>query len=229
VDSGAAARAPSRPVAWFGRLYLWACHRLYNEFAWSYDAASWLVSAGHWTEWRRLALDYVDGSRVLELGFGTGELLLEMARRGQVGYGLDLSPAMQEITTGKLRRHAAEARRVRGLAQRLPFADGSFDSLVSTFPAEYIGDPATLRECARVLRGRAPGQSSGGRMVVVGLAIVVKNTTLRRLAPIFYGAPDASHFRRWTEALAAAGLRAHVLEHDAGGVMLPILIADKMS
>ena len=32
---------------WIGRLYLWACHRLYNEFAWAYDWVSWLVSLGH--------------------------------------------------------------------------------------------------------------------------------------------------------------------------------------
>ena len=35
------------------RLYLWACHRLYNEFAWTYDSVSWLVSLGHWWGWRK--------------------------------------------------------------------------------------------------------------------------------------------------------------------------------
>jgi ubiquinone/menaquinone biosynthesis C-methylase UbiE len=229
VDAGAARRGSSRPVHWFGRLYLWACHRLYNEFAWSYDAASWLVSAGHWAEWRRLALDYVDGSQVLEIGFGTGELLVEMARRGLTVYGLELSPAMQRITAGKLLRQRSGAPRVRGLAQRLPFADGSFDSLVSTFPAEYIGDPASLRECARVLRGPAPDGRSGGRLVVVGLSVIVKNPWLRRLAPVFYGAPDEGHFHRWTAAMLQAGLRAQVLNHDAGGVTLPILVAEKMT
>jgi ubiquinone/menaquinone biosynthesis C-methylase UbiE len=229
VDAGAARRGSSRPVHWFGRLYLWACRRLYNEFAWSYDAASGLVSVGHWAEWRRLALDYVEGSQVLEIGFGTGELLVEMARRGLTGYGLELSPAMQRITAGKLRRRRAEAPRVRGLAQRLPFADGSFDSLVSTFPAEYIGDPASLWECARVLRGPAPGRRSGGRLVVVGLGVIVKNPWLRRLTPIFYGAPDDGHFRRWAEALLQVGLRAQVLDRDLGGVTLPILVAEKMA
>ena len=228
MDAGTHRRRPSRPVRWFGRLYLWACYRLYNELAWSYDAASWLVSAGHWAEWRRMALDYVNGNQVLELGFGTGELLLEMARRGLTGYGLELSPAMQRITAGKLRRRCIEARRVRGLAQRLPFADASFDTLVSTFPAEYIADPASLRECARVLRGPAPGRR-GGRLVVLGVSVIVKNTWLSRLTPLFYGAPDEGHFRRWREALLQAGLQAQVIDRDAGDVTLPVLIAEKLA
>jgi ubiquinone/menaquinone biosynthesis C-methylase UbiE len=65
-------------MTWFARLYLWATHRLYDEFAWAYDLASWLVSLGRWSGWRRRALDHVVGQRVLEVGFGTGGLLLEL-------------------------------------------------------------------------------------------------------------------------------------------------------
>ena len=46
------------------------------------------------------------------------------------------------------------------MAQALPFPNSSFDSIVSAFPSEYISDPATLDELARVLR-------PGGRLVVV--------------------------------------------------------------
>jgi ubiquinone/menaquinone biosynthesis C-methylase UbiE len=91
-------------LPWFGRLYLWATHRLYNEFAPLYDLASWLVSAGRWGEWRRIALDYVVGPRVLEVGFGTGELLAELAQRRVTVSGLELSRAMQKVTARKLRR-----------------------------------------------------------------------------------------------------------------------------
>ena len=42
----------------------------------------------------------------------------------------------------------------------MPFADASFGTVISTFPAEYVKDEATWRECARVLR-------SGGRWVIV--------------------------------------------------------------
>src|SRR5207245_3250452 len=49
---------------------------------------------------------------------------------------------------------------IHGLAQHLPFSDASFDTVVSTFPSEYIYDPDTVAEVERVLR-------PGGRLIVV--------------------------------------------------------------
>src|SRR6185312_2996477 len=49
---------------------------------------------------------------------------------------------------------------IHGSAQHLPFSDASFDSVVSTFPSEYIYDPDTIAEVERVLR-------PGGRLIVI--------------------------------------------------------------
>ena len=49
---------------------------------------------------------------------------------------------------------------MQGSAQHLPFDAASFDTVVSTFPSEYIYDPATIAEVERVLR-------SGGRLIVI--------------------------------------------------------------
>src|SRR5205814_10348811 len=49
---------------------------------------------------------------------------------------------------------------IQGLVKNLPFSNESFDTVVSTFPSEYIYDPDTIDEVERVLR-------PGGRLIVV--------------------------------------------------------------
>jgi ubiquinone/menaquinone biosynthesis C-methylase UbiE len=207
---------------WIGRLYLWACHRLYNEFAWAYDRVSWLVSLGHWWGWRTAALDYLVGPRVLEVGFGTGDLLIEMAQQGRDVHGLDLSPAMHRITARKMRRCGTWAPRVRGLVQALPFPDGAFHSIVSTCPAEFILQSPTWREFGRVL---APG----GRVVVTGTCLYADNPFLQQVFRAVFGTLEQSQ-RSWHERTAtAAGLKVTELEHGEQPVRTQVVIAEKLS
>ncbi|NLF01520.1 MAG: methyltransferase domain-containing protein [Anaerolineales bacterium] len=142
---------------------------LYNECAWAYDLVAWMVSFGQWNRWGQAAIPHLCGSRVLELGHGPGHLLAAMGQRGLNPVGLDASRAMGRLARRKRMPTGAPTPLVRARAQALPFRDGAFESAVATFPTEYIVDPATLREVARVLKGRAGGPGGGcGRLVVVG-------------------------------------------------------------
>lgn len=220
-------------MTWFARLYLWATYRLYHEFAWAYDLVSWLVSLGRWSDWRRRALDYVPGPRVLEVGFGTGELLLEMARRGLEAYGLDPSPEMQRVTARKMARQEVRVPRLRGIAQRMPFPDGRFDALIATFPAPYILDPATLREAARLLRRPDPETNqSGGRFIVVGLGVSPRSAVLRCVERVLFGSTEEQALVRYKQLAAAAGLAITVERGpaEAGRLLeIPVLIAERTS
>jgi ubiquinone/menaquinone biosynthesis C-methylase UbiE len=124
---------------------------LYNQCAWIYDLVAWAVSLGQWNAWGRTAILHLSGERVLELAHGPGHLLVEMATRSLAPVGVDLSPHMGRLARRRLRKAGLAVPLVRARAQALPFYDGSFDSVVATFPTEFILEPATLREAARVL------------------------------------------------------------------------------
>jgi ubiquinone/menaquinone biosynthesis C-methylase UbiE len=115
--------------------------------------------------YRCVADDVVSGlsrGAVLDVGAGPGTLALEIARRqpSLEVVGVDISPEMLAIARANAQREGLDGR-VRfetGDAARLPFADRSFDLVVSTLSLHHWPDlAASLRELHRVLRpgGRA--------------------------------------------------------------------------
>jgi SAM-dependent methyltransferase len=217
-------------LTWLARLYIWATVRLYHEFAWAYDLVSWLVSLGRWSSWRSSALDHVVGHQVLEVGFGTGELLQEMADRGLQAVGLELSPAMHRITTRKLSRRRLAIPRLRARVQAAPFADGSFDSIICTFPAGYILEPMTVREISRLLR--LPDLSdghSGGRLIVVGMVVGMDCRLWRQSVQRLFGVERQAVLARFERLAMAAGLRLIVVDQGRRGTEVPVVIAEHLA
>jgi SAM-dependent methyltransferase len=210
----------NRKLPLFGRLYLWATHRLYDELAWTYDLAAWIVSTGRWDRWRRLALDYVAMQPVLEVGFGTGELLIQMARRNWRVVGIDPSSAMHRQTAAKMRRRRIVAPRHQGRVQALPYADQAFGAVVATFPAEYIVDPASLAEIHRVLR-------PGGRLIIAGMVVYRQNAWWRDLSRLVFGDGPSTPVSRFEDLLESAGLRAELILRDDPPWTVPIVVAEK--
>jgi ubiquinone/menaquinone biosynthesis C-methylase UbiE len=141
----------------------WVFARFYREFAWTYDVVAWLVSRGLWRRWTLTALPYLRG-RVLETGCGTGFVQQALAERWpDPVVGVDASPQMLALTRQRLRRAPRQPRLLRAVAQALPVRDARFDTVLATFPTEYLIDPPTIAEIRRVL---APG----GRLVIVDAA-----------------------------------------------------------
>lgn len=151
---------------------------LYHELAWTYDVVSEVVSLGQWGDWQRTALRHLDvppGAPVLELAHGTGRLARELRHCGYRLVALDRSPAMGRIARRRLSRWGWCPSLVRAQAQALPFGAGRFAAVISTFPTDFIADPATLAEVHRVLR------SEGRLVIVLGAALTGRDAAARSL------------------------------------------------
>lgn len=226
---------------------------LYHELAWSYDLVSWLASRGLWHRWQRAALAYVPaGGRFLEVGFGPGHLLLDLAQgpgRGQPGpqagsgvqlpsagrqvFGLDLSPAMLRLARRRLAHHALPVPLVRGRAQALPFASGAFDAVIVTFPTPFVYEPAWIRDLVRVLHGAGPAGDAlraGGRLVVVEQAELEGRGLLNRFLEWLYQVtgqrgPALDLLSRLEEA----GLVAWRETVPVDGTTVGLIVADRVA
>ena len=120
----------------------------------SYDRMGAVLSFGEDPRWRRFLVSRVQpAGLVLDVATGTGLVAraLTGAARAQHVVGLDPSEGMLHEAV----RRAGDdpIAFVRGRAERLPFADGTFDALTVTYLLRYVDDPAaTLQELARVVR-----------------------------------------------------------------------------
>ena len=172
----------------------------YARWAPVYD----LVFGAVFDQGRRAAIAAADsiGGRILELGVGTGISLPLYSARSRI-VGIDISPEMLR----QARRRVTEL----GLsnvdrlevmdAERLRFADASFDVVVASHVISTVPRPLTaLDECARILK-------PGGELILinrVGAESGPRRTVERWLQPIarrlgWRTEFPWDHFARWTE------------------------------
>ena len=128
--------------------------RIFTGIARSYDRAGALFSFGQDPRWRHALVNAVAADPddvVLDVATGTGLVAVELAQRyGCRVVGLDRSV---DMLTEASRRNGLIAGLVNARAERLPFADATFDHVTFGYLLRYVDDPAaTVRELARVLK-----------------------------------------------------------------------------
>lgn len=129
---------------------------LYHPFAWLYDLVALIVSWGRWKAWVFSILPMIQGQILLEIGFGPGHLLEKLLSSGYRVFGIDESWQMCNLASNRLEPHFLHKGRViRGICQNLPFSTNQFDTVITTFPPEFIFSETAVKEIYRVLK---PGQ-----------------------------------------------------------------------
>jgi ubiquinone/menaquinone biosynthesis C-methylase UbiE len=152
---------------------------LYHQFSWTYDWVATFVSVGMWQDWVRSALDHVDGENILEVGHGPGHLQKALRRKGYNPIGLDRSPQMGRRARSRLRGAGFPTPLLCADALQLPFPANHFDSIIATFPAEYIAAPETMAEVKRTLK-------PGGKFIIVPMAIITGKSIPHRFAAFLF-------------------------------------------
>ena len=219
---------------------------LYHPFASTYDAVAATVSLGRWKDWVLSVIPFMEGNRILEIGHGPGHLQRVLLSRGFVAFGLDESAPMGRLARRNLLRFFSstssdakfnstktssivytQINLTRGQGQQLPFSDEAFDSIVATFPSEYITNPQTLSEVKRCL-------INGGRFIVLPVATLMGRGILDRLmASIFqvtHQVPEDPldiFGNRFERPFLEAGFEVEVKQLEVKSSLLLIVVATK--
>jgi ubiquinone/menaquinone biosynthesis C-methylase UbiE len=110
---------------------------------------------------RRFALEMIqasvpEGSKILDLGCGTGDMAAELMQNGYDVWGVDIAEQMIRYVRARLRPDRFRV----GDVEHIDFPDGTFDAVVCLGVLEYLDrDGLALREILRVLK-------PGGRAVI---------------------------------------------------------------
>jgi demethylmenaquinone methyltransferase/2-methoxy-6-polyprenyl-1,4-benzoquinol methylase len=177
--------------------------RIFTGIARSYDRAGAVFSFGQDPRWRHALVDAVAADAddiVLDVATGTGLVAVELAQRyGCRVVGLDRSADMLSEAS---RRNGQISGLVNARAERLPFADATFDHVTFTYLLRYVDDPATtVRELSRVLKpgGRIAALEFGvpSSPIAFGLWRLYTRVVMPTLGSLFS--------RKWREVNAFLG------------------------
>jgi demethylmenaquinone methyltransferase/2-methoxy-6-polyprenyl-1,4-benzoquinol methylase len=130
---------------------------VFSSVARRYDLMNDLMSGGMHRLWKDRFVARVKprpGEAILDMAGGTGDVAFRMARRGALVTVADINADMLEVGRRRAKRSSLS-----GLswkvenAEKLSFADGSFDAYTIVFGIRNVTDiPAALKEAHRVLK-----------------------------------------------------------------------------
>ncbi|MCJ7828525.1 MAG: methyltransferase domain-containing protein, partial [Dehalococcoidia bacterium] len=93
------------------------------------------------------------GEMILDIGCGRGIDGVELAKRGAIVIGLELSQVMINHARNHISENGANMSLVRGLGENLPFRDQSMDKVVCKGALDHFSEPSVvMQQIAAVLK-----------------------------------------------------------------------------
>lgn len=148
-----------------------------RRHAWFYDWALRLMNAREGRSHTGALLRQArlrPGERALDLGCGTGSLVIEASGMvGEQGRVVGIDASEQMLARARRKRAGPQVQFLQGTVEALPFEDGSFDVVFSTLMLHHLPRPAReacVREARRVLW-------PGGRLIACDFESPSKDAT----------------------------------------------------
>lgn len=162
---------------------------MFDDSARYYDSVTQWMSFGSGSWYRRDALrraGVAAGAAVLDTGAGTGAVTLPLQElTGSDGFVVALDPSAGMLAEGRSR---GVKQQVRGVGERLPFPDDTFDFVTMGYALRHVGDLApAFAEYRRVLK-------PGGKVLLLEITrpenpvgLVLLKGYMRYLVPTIAG------------------------------------------
>lgn len=128
------------------------------------------------------AVDIHSGERVLDVAAGSGNAALAAARRGAAVIATDFVSQMLQAAARRAQAEGLTLQTQQADAQALPFADGTFDVVLSTFGVMFAPDQP--RAAAELLRVCRPGGRISLTAWTPGSVMAVMQAAAARFAPL---------------------------------------------
>lgn len=191
-----------------------ATRKRYERIAPIYDLMESLMERSNYGQWRGLLWNKVEGSRILEVGVGTGRNFPYYPASAEIT-AIDFSEKMLSRARQKAREHDVKVDLRQMDVQSLNFEDNTFDTVVATFVFCSVPDPVKgLMEIKRVCK-------PSGKVLLLEHVLSANRilTFLMNLAnPIVVRVMGANINRKTVVNVAQSGLKVEKVTDLAAGI-----------